>query len=88
MRIKEGFVIREMCGEYIVTGESVEYVDFNKMLSLNATAAYLWKEVVHKDFDLHTLIDLLVRKYNVSEEQASADAANLCQIWKEAGVIE
>lgn len=37
--------MREMCGEYIVTGESMEYVDFNKMLNLNATAAYLWKEV-------------------------------------------
>lgn len=80
--------MREMCGEYIVTGESMEYVDFNKMLNLNATASYLWKEVAHKDFDLHTLTDLLVRKYEVSEEQAAADAAHLCQTWKEAGVLE
>ena len=41
MKIKDGFVLREMCGEKIVTGEGFEHINFNKLISLNATAAYL-----------------------------------------------
>ena len=42
MRIKKGFVLREMCGENIITAEGIENVRFDKLISLNATAAYLW----------------------------------------------
>ena len=42
MKIKKGFVLRQLLGEYVVTGEGLERVNFNKIISLNATAAYLW----------------------------------------------
>lgn len=29
MKIKEGFMLREMCGDYIVLAESLELIDFN-----------------------------------------------------------
>ena len=35
MKIKEGFILRSICGEYIVVGEGLAQVNFNKMLSLN-----------------------------------------------------
>lgn len=88
MRIKKGFVIREMCGEYIVTGEGLENMDFNKLLSLNPSATYLWREVQDKEFDAALLANLLQNKYEVTLTQALADAENLCQRWKEIGVVE
>lgn len=33
MKIKEGFMLREMCGDYIVLAESLELIDFNKLIS-------------------------------------------------------
>ena len=44
MKIKEGFILRKICGEYVVVGEGLAQVNFNKMLSLNASAAYLWEQ--------------------------------------------
>ena len=41
MRIKKGFVLRELVGQKIVTGEGLEQIDFNKLVSLNSSAAYL-----------------------------------------------
>jgi hypothetical protein len=45
MKTKDGFVLREMCGENIITGEGLEHINFNKLISLNSTAAFLWKAV-------------------------------------------
>ena len=50
MKIKEGFILRTICGEHIVVGEGLAQVNFNKMLSLNESAAYLWKEAEGKEF--------------------------------------
>ena len=43
MKIKEGFVLREMCGENIVAAEGLQNINFNKLISLNSPAAFLWK---------------------------------------------
>ena len=48
MKIKDGFVLREMCGEYIVAGEGLQHINFNKLISLNSTAAFLWKALIGK----------------------------------------
>ena len=35
MKIKEGFKLRTIVGEHIVTGEGLSQVNFNKIISLN-----------------------------------------------------
>lgn len=88
MKIKEGFVLRDMCGEKIVTAEGLQNINFNKLLSLNESAAYLWAEVVGKEFTVETLAQLLIERYGIDEELATKDSRNLCQAWQDAGVIE
>ena len=88
MRIKEGFTLRTICGEHVVIGEGLAQVNFNKMLSLNASAAYLWEQVQGKDFTVEDLVSLLTEKYDVSEDRARQDAAKLVLSWQEQGVAE
>ncbi len=88
MRIKEGFTLRTICGEHVVIGEGLAQVNFNKMLSLNATAAYLWEQVHGKDFTVEDLVTLLTDKYEVSADQARQDALKLVQVWQEQGVVQ
>lgn len=45
MKVIKGFKLRPLGGEYILIGESVELVNFNKMITMNESAAYLWKQV-------------------------------------------
>lgn len=87
MKIKEGFILRSICGEYVVVGEGIAQVNFNKMLSLNESAAYLWKEVEGKEFTRETLVGLLLDKYEVSREQAGADVEKLVGVWIQEGVV-
>ena len=88
MKIKEGFILRQICGEYVVVGEGLAQVNFNKMLSLNESAAYLWKAVQGKDFTAEDLVKLLLGQYEVSEEVAARDVEKLLAIWVEQGVAE
>ena len=88
MRIKKGFKLREIMGEYAVIGEGLDQINFNKIISLNGTAAYIWKEIEDKNFDSKMVADLLLAKYDVSEETAISDASALVQKLVENGLTE
>ena len=88
MRIKKGFVLREMCGENIVSAEGLEHINFNKLISLNSTAAFLWKALEGKEFTEEEMAQLLVDEYGIDMELALTDSKNLCKAWIEAGITE
>ena len=88
MRLKNGFVLREMCGEHIVAAEGIEHINFNKLISLNSTAAFLWKEAEGRDFTAETLAELLIDRYGIDKELAMKDSENLINAWIEAGIAE
>ena len=88
MKIKEGFTLRSICGQYVVVGEGLAQVNFNKMLTLNESAAYLWKEVAGKEFTAETLVGLLLDQYEVDGETAARDVEKLIGTWREEGIVE
>ena len=87
MKIIDGFRLRKLGAEHIVVGEGLGQVNFNKMISLNASAAYLWESVEGKDFSVDDLVALLLDRYEVEEEVARRDAQALAAAWVEAGVV-
>lgn len=87
MRTKKGFRLRELGGDYILIGESAELVNFNNIITFNEAAAYLWQNVQGKDFDVETLIQLLLEEYDVTEDIAREDAQATIDDWKEIGII-
>ena len=88
MTIKEGFVLRTICGQNVVSGEGTSQVNFSKLVSLNETAAYLFKAVQGREFTAKTLANLLLDAYEVDRETALKDAESLCAQWKEIGIAE
>lgn len=88
MKTKKGFNLRTLGKEYILVAEGLEAANANRMISMNETAAFLWQQVEHKDFDAPMLVDLLVEHYDVTAETAEKDVAALLQTWREADIIE
>ena len=88
MKQKEGFVLREVCGENVIVGEGLEAIDFGKLLSLNETAAWLWKEAERQgEFTIDSLTEALCGEYDVTSEVAHADVADIIGRWQQSGVI-
>ena len=88
MRIEKGFELRDVCGEHIIVAYGIENIDFNKVISLNESATYLWKNVVDKDFDVETMASLLQQEYEVDAETAKRDAQALLDEWTKVGLTE
>lgn len=88
MKTKKGFVLRNVCGENIIVAEGKENIDFTKIISMNETAAYLWKNVEGKEFDSDTLMSLLINEYEVDDATANKDAKIIAKQWIEAGIAE
>lgn len=88
MKIKEGFVLRTICGQNVISGEGTSNVNFSKLISLNETAAFLFQKVQGMEFTPEILADLLVEDYEVDRETALEDCKKLCGQWKDAGLAE
>ena len=88
MRTKNGFRLRPLGKEYILVAEGLEALDANKMVSMNATAAFLWEAVEGKEFDAETLVKLLVDEYGIDTETAQKDVPPLLQTWKKADILD
>lgn len=89
MKQKEGFVLRTVCGENVIVGEGLGTIDFGKLISLNETAAWLWKKAGEMgEFSVDTLVDALCEEYEVGAEQARADVQKIVAQWQELGIVE
>ena len=88
MKTKKGFNLRTVCGENIIVAEGIENIDFSRIISMNESAAYLWKNIQGQDFTADTLAQLLLKEYDVDEATARHDADTLVAKWLEAGIIE
>ena len=89
MRLKEEFVLREVCGETVIIGEGLGAVDFGKLLVLNDTAAWLWKEAREMGyFTIESLVSRLCQEYDVTEDFAIGDVTEIVTKWHEVGVLD
>ncbi len=89
MKIKKGFVLREVCGESVIVGEGLGAINFGKMLALNETAAWLWKQAQEMgDFTVESLAERLCEEYDVSPEEARQDVASIINEWQQVEVVE
>ncbi len=93
MRTIEGFKLRKLGNEYILVGESMALINFNKMITLNETAGFLWEQAeketaAHGEFTAAGLCKALCEEYEVDASQAMTDVESTIASWLEAGVVE
>ena len=89
MKIKKGYILRTVCGENVIVGEGLDAINFGRMLCLNETAAWLWKQAVEQgDFTAESLAKALCDEYEVAPDQALADVKETINQWTELKVVE
>ncbi len=88
MKLKNTYILRTICGQHVLSAEGAAAINMSSLITLNDTAAYLWKSVQGKEFDADALAALLLDKYEVQEDVAKKDAAAIAAKWLELGVAE
>lgn len=85
MKLKDGFILRQVAGENVVLSVSAD-VDLNGMITLNDTGCTLWKQL-EQESSLEDLTAALLAEYEVDEQTAQAAAAQFVEKLKELGLL-
>lgn len=73
MKIKEGFLLRQVAGQTVVLPTD-DALDLNMMITLNDTGAFLWERLL-SETDEAGLVAALLAEYDVDEETARKSVA-------------
>lgn len=87
MKIKNGFILREVAGSYLVVAVGEAVKTFKGIINLNETGAFLWKQL-EKDATEEDLVKALTAEYEVAEETAKKDVKLFVQKLQEAQLIK
>ena len=86
MKIKDGFILREVAGNFIVVPVGDAVAEFNGMINLNETGAFLWK-LLQEDVEPKFLLAELLKEYDVDENIAKKDIEAILNKLYTAGVL-
>lgn len=87
MKLKPNLTLRKIGAQYIVVADT-DNIDVTKVISLNATAAFLWQQAENKDFTVRQLTAAMCASYDVDPLRAFNDIEKTIEIWKENGLLE
>ena len=86
MKIKDGFVVRDIMGQCVVvaTGEASE--SFSGMIKLNDTGKVIWEGVASGKSE-DEIVDFIVSKYDVEKDRAKTSVKKFIDEMKDRGFI-
>ena len=87
MKIKNGFVVREIAGQSIVVALGEASKAFNGMINLNETGRVIW-DLLAKGAEVEDIVTALLSEYEVDRETAKADVEKFVKTLAEANILE
>lgn len=87
MRIKEGYLLREIadCAIVVPVGERV--IEFKGIMTLNDTGNFIWR-CLTEDISYNQLLASILEEYEIDEATAQADLNDFLQSARESGALE
>jgi hypothetical protein len=85
MKIKEGFLLRQVVGRTVALPMGAE-LDLNMMITLNETGAFLW-EHLQTETDEDGLVAALRGEYDVDEDTARASVRKFVETLNANGFL-
>ena len=87
MKIKEGYVIRQVMGNYVVIATGEESRNFHGMVKLNETAANIWSYISEGKSE-DEIVAAMIEEYDVDEAKLRADVKKTIEILVAQGLVE
>lgn len=87
MKLKTGFMLREIAGQWIVVPLGQRTVEFSAIINLSETGAMIWKGL-EQGLSTEDIIKSLIEEYDVEESVARKDLDEFLQTLLEKGLCE
>lgn len=89
MKLKDGLVLREVAGQYVVvpTGKRVQEV--TSIVYISSSTAYLWEYMQENEFEEEDLVERILEHYSgVTKEVASLDIKKFIQTLQRNNILD
>lgn len=86
MKLKEGFVLKEIAGECVVVSSNAD-LDLNGVITLNSTAKTLWLALESGVESVDELVIALTNEYEVDDDLARGAAERFVSKLKELNLL-
>ena len=86
MKIEKEFILREIAGDYLLVPVGKAASEFNGMININETGAFLFK-LLQEDVSIEQLVEALCQEYEVDQRQAKEDVDSFVQSLKKYRII-
>ncbi len=87
MKIKPGYMLREVAGCNVVVAIGAETMDFGGMINLNDSGAFLWK-LLENGATEDELLKKMLDEYEVSEDVAKQGISAFINKMREADLLD
>ena len=87
MKIKKDFILRKVADSYVVVPVGKMTLDFNGIINLNETGAFLFG-LLQKGAERDDLIEKLLAEYEVDRARAESDVDVFLSKVRDADVLE
>ena len=87
MKIKDGFILREVAGSFVVVAVGKRAKEFNGVINLNETSAFMWR-ILEKGATVEEILSKMQEEYDVDASVLERDVKSFTQKLKEAGLLE
>lgn len=87
MKLKEGFILRNVVGEWVVMPTGSNVMDFEGAIVLNDVSAFIWEQMgdtISRD----DLLQLLLDEYEIDRQTAAADLDEFLEKLKSRGILQ
>lgn len=87
MRIKDGFILREVAGTFVIISAGDESLDFKGVITVNEVGALIWKGI-ESGKSRDEIVDKILSEYDVQREVAAVDCDEFLQQLISKNIIE
>ena len=87
MKIKNGFVLREIAGECVVVALGEASKTFNGIIKLNETGRIIW-QMLSDGSERDAVIETILQEYEIDRETVEMDFDRFVEILKGANILE
>ena len=85
MKIKDGFLLRQVAGQNVVLPDA-DALDLNMMITLNGTGAFLWEHMQAETTE-EALVKAVLAEYDVDEATAETAVAGFIRKLSDNGFL-
>ena len=89
MKIKNGYLVHEVAGNYVVIKIGQEALNFNGLITLSESAKMLWDLLNRENgASQEELVNKLLEEYDVDKDTAQNDVIDFIESLKNNNIIE